>query len=137
MKALNVTLMFDGITETVFNFYRSVFGGEFVNLQRFKDIPNGPPLPEDQKDKILYMGLPLAGVLLAGMDIPPQMPAPVTGTNFTIALDMDSSDEVTRVFDGLAVNGHARFPPGPQFWADFFAMVTDQFGITWMLTYNK
>jgi PhnB protein len=66
MKALNVTLMFDGNTETVFNFYKSVFGGEFVNLQRFKDIPNGPPLPEEQKDLILYMGLPLAGDHAAG-----------------------------------------------------------------------
>jgi PhnB protein len=137
MKALNVTLMFDGITETVFNFYKSVFGGEFVSLQRFKDIPNGPPLAEDQKDKILYMGLPLAGVLLSGMDVPGQMPRPVTGTNFTIALDMDSADEVTRVFNGLAVNGHAQFSPAQQFWADFFAMVTDQYGITWMLTYRK
>jgi PhnB protein len=137
MKALNVTLMFDGNTETVFNFYKSVFGGEFASLQRFKDIPNGPPLPEDQKDKILYMGLPLAGVLLSGMDIPPQMPSPVTGTNFTIALDMDSEEEVTRIYNGLAQNGQTRFPPGPQFWTTFFAMVTDQYGITWMLSYRK
>jgi PhnB protein len=137
MKALNVTLMFDGITETVFTFYQSVFGGEFVNLQRFKDIPGGPPLPEDQKNKILYMGLPLAGALLSGMDIPGQMPRPVTGTNFTIALDMSSEEEVTRIFEGLAVKGHAQFPPGPQFWATYFGMVTDQFGITWMLSYNK
>jgi PhnB protein len=137
MKALNVTLMFDGTTETVFTFYKSVFGGEFANLQRFKDIPNGPPLPEDQKDKILYMALPLAGVLLSGMDVPGQMPRPVTGTNFTIALDLSSEEEVTRIFDGLAVNGHAQFPPGPQFWATYFGMVTDQYGISWMLSYNK
>lgn len=137
MKALNVTLMFDGTTETVFNFYRSVFGGEFVTLQRFRDIPNGPPLTEDQKDKILYMGLPLAGALLSGMDIPPQMPRPVTGTNFTITLDMDSEEEVTRIHNGLAQGGETRFAPGPQFWTTFFAMVTDQYGITWMLSYRK
>lgn len=137
MKALNVTLMFDGITETVFNFYKSVFGGEFAALQRFRDIPDGPPLAEEHKDKILYMGLPLAGALLSGMDIPPQMPRPVTGTNFTIALDMDSEEEVTRIHDGLAQNGSTRFAPGPQFWTTFFAMVTDQYGITWMLSYRK
>ena len=138
MKALNVTLMFDGNTETVFNFYKSVFGGEFVTVQRFKDIPNGPPLPEDQKDKILYVGLPLAGVLLAGMDVPPQMPRPVTGTNFTIALDMESEEETTRIFNGLAENAaHVSMPLGPQFWATYFGMLTDQFGITWMLSYRK
>ena len=137
MKALNVTLMFDGNTETVFNFYKSVFGGEFVTVQRFKDIPNGPPLPEDQKDKILYMGLPLAGVLLSGMDVPLQMPRPVTGTNFTISLDMASEEETTRIFNGLAQNGRVAMPLGQQFWATYFGMLTDQFGITWMLSYNK
>jgi PhnB protein len=137
MKALNVTLLFDGTTETVFNFYRSAFGGEFASLQRFKDMPGGQPVPEDQKDKILYMSLRLGGGLLSGMDVPPGRPRPVTGTNFTIALDLDSEEEVTRIFNGLAQNGHPFFPPGPQFWATYFGMLTDQFGITWMLTYNK
>jgi len=138
MKALNVTLMFGGNTEIVFNFYKSVFGGEFVNLQRFKDMPGEHPMPEDQKEKILYMGLPLAGVLLAGMDVPTQMPPPVTGTNFTISLDMTSEEETTRIFNGLSKDAaHVMMPPGPQFWATYFAMFTDQFGITWMLSYNK
>jgi len=137
MKALNITLMFDGYTETVFNFYQSVFGGAFTALQRMKDIPGQPELPEEQKDKILYMSLPLAGAILSGMDVPAQMPRPVTGTNFTISLDMDSEEETTRIFNGLAKNGEVRMPLGQQFWATWFGMLTDQFGVTWMLSYNK
>ena len=137
MKALNITLMFDGHTEKAFNFYKSVFGGEFSTLQRFKDIPGGPPTPEDQKNLILYVGLPLASGILGGMDVPQQMPRPVTGTNFTIALDMSSEEETTRVFNGLVQGGEVRFPLGPQFWATYFGMLTDQFGVTWMLSYNK
>jgi len=83
------------------------------------------------------MSLPLGGALLSGMDVPLQMPRPVTGTNFTIALDMDSDEEVTRIHNGLAKGGQTRFAPGPQFWTTFFAMVTDQYGITWMLSYRK
>jgi PhnB protein len=137
MKALNVNLMFNGNTETVFNFYKSVFGGEFAMLQRMKDIPGPQEMPEDQKEKILFMSLPLAGAMLAGMDMPPHMAQAVTGTNFTIALDMDSEEETTQVFNGLAKGGHIAFPLGPQFWATYFGMLTDQYGVTWMLSYNK
>ena len=136
MKALNITLMFDGKTETIFNFYKSVFGGEFVNLQRFKDIP-GQTVPDDQKDLILYVSLPLAGATLSGMDVPLQMPRPVVGTNFTISLDMESEEETTRIFNGLSKNAEVRMPLGKQFWATYFGMLTDQFGVTWMLSYNK
>ena len=137
MKALNVTLLFNGQTETAFNFYKSIFGGEFSSLQRMKDIPGAPEMPEEEKDKILHMSLPLAGAILSGMDSPSRMPPAVTGSNFMIALDMNSEAEVTRVFNGLAEGGKVAFPPGPQFWATFFGMATDQFGVTWMLTYNK
>jgi PhnB protein len=138
MKALNITLMFDGQTEAVFNFYKSVFGGEFTALQRMKDMPGrGADLPADQKEKILFMSLPLAKGALSGMDMPAGMPPVVAGTNFTISLDLDSEGEVTKVFNGLAKGGQVRFPLGPQFWATYFGMLTDQYGVTWMLTYNK
>jgi PhnB protein len=138
MKALNITLMFDGQTEAVFNFYKSVFGGEFTALQRMKDMPGrGANLPADQKEKILFMSLPLAKGALSGMDMPAGMPPVVAGTNFTISLDLDSEGEVTKVFNGLAKGGQVRFPLGPQFWATYFGMLTDQYGVTWMLTYNK
>lgn len=140
MKNLNVTLIFNGETETAFNFYRSVFGGEFTALQRMKDMPGMPGAPEmseAEKEKILYITLPLTKATLSGMDIPANMPPAVTGTNFTISLDLDSEDETTRIFNGLAAGGEVRMPLGPQFWATYFGMLTDQFGITWMLSYNQ
>jgi PhnB protein len=137
MKALNITLMFDGTTETVFNFYKSVFGGEFTMLQRMKDMPGRDEMPADQKEKILFISLPIAKGTLSGMDIPAGMPSVVAGSNFTISLDADSEEEVKRIFNGLAKEGQVRFPLGPQFWATYFGMLTDQYGVTWMLSYNK
>lgn len=137
MKALNVTLMFNGNTETVFNFYKSVFGGEFGDVRRMKDIPGDHGMPDAEKDKILFMSLPLAGATLSGMDIPSMMPQATTGTNFTISLDMDSEAETTKIFNGLSDGADVKFPLGPQFWAAYFGMLTDKFGVTWMLTYNQ
>jgi PhnB protein len=94
-------------------------------------------MPADQKEKILFMSLPLGKGNLSGMDIPPGMPPVEAGSNFTISLDTDSEEEVTRVFNGLSKGGQVRFPLGPQFWATYFGMLTDQYGVTWMLSYNK
>jgi len=135
MKVVNITLMFNGETEAAFNFYKSVFGGEFSNLQRMKDIPNAPPMPPELAEKILYMSLPIANNTLMGMDIPPHMPAVNSGNNFMITLDTSSKEENTSLFNALAENGTVLMPLGDQFWGAFFGMVKDQFGISWMLSY--
>jgi len=136
MKNLNITLLFSGETEEAFNFYKSVFGGEFSVLQRMKDMPGEHPIPEAEKERILYISLPLAKASLTGMDVPSFMPAPVTGTNFNISLDLDSEEETTKAFNGLAESGEVKMPLGPQFWATYFGMLTDKYGVTWMLSYN-
>ena len=137
MKALNITLLFNGQTEAAFNFYRSVFGGDFIMLQRMKDAPGAPDMPDEEKEKILFVSLPMAGGHIAGMDVPASRPQVVTGSNFMVSLVLDSEEEVTRLFNGLVDGGNVMMSPGQQFWATYFAMLTDKFGISWMLTYNK
>lgn len=137
MKNLNITLLFSGETEEAFNFYKFVFGGEFSVLQRMKDMPGEHPIPEAEKERILYISLPLAKASLTGMDVPSFMQAPVTGTNFNISLDLDSEEETTKAFNELAEGGEVKMPLGPQFWATYFGMLTDKYGVTWMLSYNQ
>ena len=75
MKGFDITLMFDGQTEEAFNFYRSVFGGEFSNLQRMSDLPTPMDMPESEKSKILHMALPIGETVLMGMDLPVEFEA--------------------------------------------------------------
>ena len=136
MKAINVTLVFDGETEAAFNFYKSVFGGEFSNLQRMKDIP-GNPMPAEESEKILHMSFPIGSAILMGMDAPKGRMDLNKGNNFMITLDTSSEEETTKLFNGLAEGGIITMPLANQFWGAFFGMITDKFGIQWMLSYAK
>ena len=84
MKKLNITLAFNGEAEAAFNFYQSVFGGEFITFQKLKDAPNLQPLSAEDSEKILHVSLPVAGAVIAGMDIPPVRPKAEAGNNFFI-----------------------------------------------------
>lgn len=137
MKSANITITFNGQTEEAFNLYKSVFGGEFIMLQRMKDIPNAPEMPEAEGNKILFMSLPMGNSVLMGMDIPAHMPPGKEGTNFMVTVETESEEETTQFFNGLAEGGHVMMPLGDQFWGAFFGMVTDKFGIQWMLSYTK
>jgi PhnB protein len=135
MKASNITIMFNGQTEAAFNFYRSVFNEEFSNLQRMKDIPGDHPMSPEEAEKILYVSLPVGNSILMGMDVPKSMPPTNAGNNFMVTLDTSSEEETTRVFNRLSEGGVVTMPLGHQFWGAFFGMVTDKFGIQWMLSY--
>jgi PhnB protein len=137
MKAVNMTLIFNGQTEAAFNFYKSVFGGEFTHLQRLKDIPNAPEMSTEETEKILHMGLPVANILLSGMDMPSWREAVKVGDNFMIVIDTNSEEETETLFDDLSAGGQVMMPPGHQFWGAFFAMFTDKFGIQWQVSYVK
>jgi PhnB protein len=137
MKASNITIMFNGQTEAAFNFYRSVFGGEFSTLQRMKDIPGDHPMSPEAAEKILYVQLPVGNSVIMGMDVPESRPPINAGNNFMVTLDTSSEEETTQLFNGLAEGGFVMMPLGQQFWGAFFGMVTDQFGIQWMLSYVK
>ena len=139
MKTVNPYLNFPGNTEEAFNFYKSVFGGEFVALQRFKDTPDAGRVPADVKEKIMHISLPIGnGNILIGTDAIESMGHKVTaGTNFHLSISADSEDETRKLFTALSAGGKVTQPLEKMFWGDYFGMCTDKFGIQWMVSHNQ
>ena len=137
MATAHPYLHFNGNCETAFNFYRSVFGGDFESVQRFKEGPAEHPFPDHELNKILHIALPLSSAsMLMGSDIPEAFPRAVNGTNFYISLDMESEEEAGRIFNKLAEGGNIAMPIDKTFWGAYFGMVVDKFGVQWMVSYN-
>lgn len=140
---LNHYLNFKGDTEAAFNFYKSVFGGEFSTLMRYGDMPaqDGVSLSDDYKQKIMHVSLPIneCTVLMAS-DVNDQFCAqtnqPFTvGTNHYISINLDSSeqDKAKQLFDALSKGGSIEMPLDKTFWGALYGAFTDQFGIKWMI----
>lgn len=141
MAALHTYLNFDGNCEEAFNFYKSVFGGEFTSLMRFKDMPGD--MPEDQKfpaednERIMHLSLLISeGYVLMGCDHPSNFGDGDRGNMYHISFSADSEDEATKVFNGLVNGGKATMPLDKTFWGSYFGMVTDKFGINWMVSFD-
>ncbi len=139
MLAFNPYLNFAGNTEEAFNFYQSVFGGEFVMLQRFKDMPGGPEMSEADQNKIMHISLPIGGgTILMGTDTLESMGQHLTvGTNFSIAIGTSAKEEANTIFNALSAGGKIEMPIGDTFWGAYFGMFTDKFGIQWMVNYDE
>lgn len=138
MSSVNIYLNFNGNTEEAFNFYKSVFGGEFISLQRFKDMPESGNVAENDRDKIMHVALPiLNGNLLMATDVLESMGQKLTvGNNFSIVLNVDSEQEVNRLFERLSSGGSSQMKPEKAFWGSYYGMLTDRYGIQWMLSYD-
>jgi PhnB protein len=138
MKAMNPYLNFNGNTEEAFNFYKSVFGGEFSTLQRFKDTPEANKVTENEKDKIMHVSLPIGqGSFLMASDALESMKQKVNpGNNFYLTLNTESEEETNRIFNGLSAGGNVEMPLNKTFWGAYFGMFTDKFGIRWMVNYE-
>jgi PhnB protein len=139
MTSMNPYLNFLGNTEDAFNFYRSVFGTEFVTLQRFKDTPEAGKLPAGDQNKIMHVALPIGkGNILMATDALESMGHSVTvGNNFSISVSTDNKEEADKIFKGLSDNGQVTMPLADTFWGAYFGMLTDKFGIQWMVSYDK
>jgi len=136
MPAVNTYLNFNGNTEEAFNFYKSVFGGEFAVIQRFKETPHAGEIPADEQDKIMHVALPIGNNMLMGTDVLNSMPKVTNGTAYSIAISPDSEEQAKQLFDGLAKGGQVTMPLEKMFWGALFGMVTDKFGIQWMINYD-
>lgn len=110
MATINSYLNFNGNTEEAFNFYKSVFGGEFITLQRFKDTPDAEKMPADEQEKIMHIALPIGNNVLMGTDVPGSMTAVTFGTNSSISIDADSEEEGKNLFDALSSGGKVMMP---------------------------
>lgn len=139
MTAMNPYLNFNGNTEEAFNFYKSVFGGEFSALMRFKDMPECGPLAEGDMDKIMHVSLPIGnGNMLMATDSLESLGQKLNqGNNFYIALSPDSRDEADRLFNELAAGGKVEMPMADAFWGDYFGCFADQFGVQWMIVQSN
>ncbi|HTI10347.1 MAG TPA: VOC family protein [Puia sp.] len=138
MAAVNAYLNFQGNTEEAFNFYKSVFGGEFVTLQRFKDTPHGDQMSAEDREKIMHVALPIGqNTLLMGTDTLESMGQSVTfGDNIQLAVAPDSEADADRIFNGLSTGGTVTMPMEKAFWGAYFGMLKDKFGILWMVNYD-
>jgi len=143
MKALNPYLNFEGNSEQAFTFYKSIFGGEFSHLVRFGDLPKsenpdeqgcpGMQIPPD--DKIMHISLPLpTGNTLMATDVVSSSDFPFTpGNNISISIQADSVDEGQKLYDALSQDGMPMMPFSPADWGGHWGMLTDRFGIQWMV----
>jgi PhnB protein len=137
MKAAHPYLHFNGNCEEVFNFYRSVFGGDFLMLSRYKEVPSEHALPDKEREKIMHITLPLSKTsVLMGSDIPEAFPQAVRGSNYYIFLSTESEEETSRLFNSLSKDGVIAMPLEKTFWGAFFGMCIDKYGTQWMLSYD-
>lgn len=138
MATINPYLNFLGTTEEAFNFYKSVFGGEFSVLQRFKDVPHGDNMSAEDKEKIMHVSLSIGkGNTLMGTDVLESMGQKLNvGDNFSISINADSEAEAEQLFNALSPRANIVMPLEKAFWGAYFGMLTDQFGIQWMVNFD-
>ncbi len=138
MEAANPYLIFDGSAEEAFNFYKSVFGGDFPVFVRFKDMGGGPPgASPAELERVAHVALPLGrtNMLMASDSAPSQGHSVTVGNNFYIQLGPESAEEAERVFEALSAGGRVEMPLQPTPWAEKHGSCTDRFGVQWMVTY--
>jgi PhnB protein len=138
MKTVNPYLNFPGTTEQAFNFYKSIFGGEFTSIQRFKDTPEANRVSASDADKIMHISLPIGkGNVLMATDALDSMGHHLTpGNNFHLTVETDTEDEANKLFNGLSAGGKVTMPLAKTFWGSYFGMLNDKFGVQWMISYT-
>lgn len=138
MAQVNPYLTFNGNCEEAFNFYKSVFGGEFTYIGKFKDMPSEQPLPEGVGELIMHVSLPISKeTILMASDANEAFGQTATaGTNFSVSINTENEDEAKKLFDGLSNGGKITMPLEKTFWGALFGMFTDKFGIHWMVNYD-
>jgi PhnB protein len=140
MIQINPYLNFPGNTEEAFNFYKSVFGGEFTNIVRFSDMPEMPgmpPMDDASKNMIMHIGLQIGQNHLMATDAPASMGFNlVQGNSSYICIGPDNEDQAKKIFNALAEGGKIGQPLQMQVWGDLYGDLTDKFGIKWMVNYN-
>jgi PhnB protein len=140
MAKINPYLNFDGQAEEAFNFYKSVFGGEFIGgINRMSDAPGTENLSDEEKNRVMHIALPIAGgdVLMASDIIPSMGHKIIKGNNNYISLSPESREEADRLFNGLSAGGNIEMPLDDMFWGAYYGSFEDRYGIHWMVNYEK
>lgn len=137
MVTINPYLNFMGNTEEAFNFYKAVFGGEFILFQRFRDVPGGEKMKESDQEKIMHISLKLGkDNVLMGTDALESMGQSLSpGNNFYISVSPESEKEAEELFAKLSAGGKITMPLDKAFWGAYFGMLIDKYGIQWMINF--
>lgn len=140
MTTVNVYLTFNGNCEEAFNFYKSVFGGEFSYVGKYKDMPpmeEGKTLSPEAGEKLMHISLPISQeTIIMGCDTGGEWASHYKeGNNFSISINTDTKEEADRLFNGLSAGGRVTMPMNQTFWGDYFGMFTDKYGINWMISF--
>jgi PhnB protein len=133
MATINPWINFNGNAEEAFTFYKSVFGGEFAKIMRFKDLA-GPefPVAEKEADKIMYIALPIGKNILIANDVPESMGRVSENENRSkISITAESKEEAERLFNGLSAGGNVEMPMADSPLGSYFGMFRDRYGIEW------
>ncbi len=140
MATINPHINFNGNAEAAFNFYKSVFGNEFADINYFKDMPpvEGKTMPAEEGGRIMHVVLPISKETnLFGSDTGGEWASNYKeGNNITISLNAESEEEATKLFNGLSAGGRVTMPLEKTFWGAYFGMFTDKFGINWMVNFD-
>jgi PhnB protein len=137
MAIINPHINFNGNAEEAFNFYKSVFGGEFARIVRFKELASAEfHVAENEANKIMHIALPIGKNILMGNDVPEFMGRVNENENRSkIAISAESREEADKLFKGLSAGGNVEMPIGDSPWGSYFAMFRDKYGIEWMVDY--
>ncbi len=139
MALINPHINFNGNAEEAFNFYKSVFGGEFAKIMRLKDLssPEFPVAPNDA-NKILHIALPIGKNVLMGNDVPEILgPVNENENRSKISISAESREEADKLFSGLSEGGNIEMPIGESPWGSYFGMFRDKYGIEWMVDFDS
>ncbi|MFZ1684602.1 MAG: VOC family protein [Candidatus Zixiibacteriota bacterium] len=138
MATINPYINFNGNAEEAFTFYRSVFGGEFAKIIRFRELSSPEfPVPEDEANKIMYIALPIGKNILIANDVPASMGRVDENENRSkIAISAESKEEADRLFNGLSAGGSVEMPIDNSPWGSYFGMFRDKYGIEWTVEFS-
>jgi PhnB protein len=140
MRTINPWINFNGNAEEAFTFYKSVFGGEFRKIVRFKDISSAEfPVPEKEAQKIMYIALPIGKHnVLKGNDVPEFMGRVNEEENRSkISVSAESREEADKIFNGLSAGGNVEGPIGDSPWGSYAGMFRDKYGIEWIVEFDR
>ena len=138
MITINPYINFNGNAEEAFMFYKSVFGGEFARIARFKDLSSPEfPVSENEANKIMHIALPIGNNFLLANDVPESMGRTNENENRSkISISAESKEEADRLFHGLSEGGKVEMPIADSPWGSYFGMFRDKYGIEWTVEFD-
>lgn len=138
MQSVDIALHFNGKSEPAMLYYKTIFGGDFISFQRYKDMPGSDKMQPGDLQKIVHSSLKIAPhTILMASDLLGGIENDLTnGNNFHICLQAESEKEADKLFMALSKDGNVEMPMNKTFWGAYFGMCQDQFGIFWMISYT-